>query len=347
MGLSAWLRNGTPNRATRFRPQLESLEDRLAPATHVWSGAVSELWSDYHNWSSGGSPVGDLAPILVFPAGSEVARFTSKNDTSDLSMDINQIEFDGEGYDLTGNSFKLDAPGVQAKNTSGTNKIEVASIQLSASFDFPVSINVASGSTLNVTSSLTDSPLRNDGDGTLMLSGANQMVSSSGVSMILNAGTLIVGNDLALSFGGNLQLNGGRIQSGAASGDTITLGNNFTVAGPVTVSGSQSLVFTGTGHLLTGQTLTVANTWDQVTLGDGFVGFRGILFGPGSLTKKGNGDLFLHGTNNYGGETQLQDGTLFVDNDSALGTGMLNLRGGTLENAFTSRTLTNPFQVSQ
>jgi len=70
---------------SQFRPRLELLEDRLAPAAHVWSGAFSSLWSDVRNWSIGGSPYGDNNAVLVFPE-SNVARFTS---THDIPVTVN------------------------------------------------------------------------------------------------------------------------------------------------------------------------------------------------------------------------------------------------------------------
>src|SRR5262245_12896576 len=63
---------------TRFRPHPEPLEDRLAPALHIWSGAVSSLWSDARNWSQGGSPYGDPDALLGFPPNA--TRFISTHD---------------------------------------------------------------------------------------------------------------------------------------------------------------------------------------------------------------------------------------------------------------------------
>src|SRR5262249_40922516 len=51
------------------RPFLEALEDRWAPATHVWSGlGTNALWSTPQNWSSGGVPgLNEPNLILQFP----------------------------------------------------------------------------------------------------------------------------------------------------------------------------------------------------------------------------------------------------------------------------------------
>lgn len=50
----------------------------------------------------------------------------------------------------------------------------------------------------------------------------------------------------------------------------------------------------------------------------------------GSLVKEGAGTLVLSGNNTYAGGTQLVDGTLVANNNQALGTGALTIRGGTL-----------------
>jgi autotransporter-associated beta strand protein len=167
----------------------------------------------------------------------------------------------------------------------------------------------------------------------LILSGRNTYPADT----VLNAGTLIVGSDHALGTG-LLQLNGGTI--GCPLFSQFTLANDFTVAGPVTFGGSGDLTFTGTGAVLSGQTMRVANT-----VGD--IGFTGILFGPGSLTKTGDGGLDLSGPNTYGGGTDLHEGFLILTNDSALGSGTLTLRGGTIESGAPSGlTLANNFTVA-
>src|SRR5262245_26725862 len=95
-------RNG-PRQApdARFRPTVEALEDRLAPATLTWVGDVDANWNTNNagntNWS------GDVLPhsgdTLVF-AGA--AAGTLNNNTT--GGNTYALHFTAGGYTITGNS---------------------------------------------------------------------------------------------------------------------------------------------------------------------------------------------------------------------------------------------------
>src|SRR5262249_43592522 len=160
--------NRRPARLARSRPlTLEQLETRLTPATHVWSGATSTLWSVNGNWSSGGSPAGDSSADLVFPA-SGVTRYTSKDDFSS-STTIHSLTFNDRGYYLgatLGNQIGL-AGNISATNTSGVNVIEIQ-INLTAADH---TMTVASDGVLDVIKGVyygaSGSTLTKDGSGEL------------------------------------------------------------------------------------------------------------------------------------------------------------------------------------
>jgi fibronectin-binding autotransporter adhesin len=157
------------------------------------------------------------------------------------------------------------------------------------------------------------------GVGTLILSSASN--SYSGDTKISN-GTLVVGNANALS-GSTLDYNsyGGSLSFGSLT--AATFGG---------LKGNQNLALTNAGS--NAVALTVGSNGINTT-------YSGILSGGGSLTKTGAGVLTLSGTNNYNGNTAIQNGTVVVAVDNALpvtttltlgsgsNSGMLQLGDGT------------------
>ncbi|EJH5604817.1 fibronectin-binding autotransporter adhesin ShdA [Salmonella enterica] len=168
------------------------------------------------------------------------------------------------------------------------------------------------------------------GTGELTLSGDN---SYSGGTTITD-GTLTA--DHADSLGSGDIDNSGVLQVGEGELEN-------------TLSGSGSLVKTGTGELtlsgdnsysggttITGGTLTADHA---DSLGTGAIANSGVLqvgegelentlSGTGSLVKTGTGELTLIGNNNYSGGTTIDDGVLIAANVNALG-------GGDVDNAGT------------
>ncbi|ENO5929129.1 autotransporter outer membrane beta-barrel domain-containing protein, partial [Salmonella enterica] len=115
-----------------------------------------------------------------------------------------------------------------------------------------------------------------------------------------------------------------------------------------TLSGSGSLVKTGTGELTlsgdnsySGGTTIIGGTLtaDHAdSLGTGAVANSGVLqvgegelentlSGSGSLVKTGTGELTLSGDNSYSGDTTIADGTLIAANVNALGSGNIDNSG--------------------
>ncbi|EDI9890998.1 fibronectin-binding autotransporter adhesin ShdA [Salmonella enterica subsp. enterica] len=115
-----------------------------------------------------------------------------------------------------------------------------------------------------------------------------------------------------------------------------------------TLSGSGSLVKTGTGELTLGgdNTYSGGTTITSGTLradhadslGTGAIDNSGVLqvgegelkntlFGSGSLVKTGTGELTLSGDNSYSGTTTITDGTLIAASVNALGSGDIDNSG--------------------
>jgi autotransporter-associated beta strand protein len=321
---------------TRFRPRLETLEDRLAPATHVWNGFNSDSWSDPGNWSQGGSPYGDHDALLVFPA-SNVRSLNSVNDGP--FTHLSGIRFERAGYTVSGGFVEL-ADRISSTNT-GTNTVAFQSFNFDGTAAEP-GFYPAAGGTLDVKSyiyqTVNTQPLHKGSAGTLILSAQNTF--TSGVR--LEAGTLVVGPVNALGSG-TLFLDGGTLDGGSRDAG---LDNRFIVTRSSTVTSSfqnrrddSPFILRGDCQILQGQTLSVVTT--------GALLFEGILFGPGGLSKSGAGrmELFGDSPNTYEGGTVLREGELWVANDEALGQGSLVLNGGDLVSDGVRATVPNRFDV--
>ncbi|EBV1654389.1 fibronectin-binding autotransporter adhesin ShdA [Salmonella enterica subsp. enterica serovar Oranienburg] len=200
---------------------------------------------------------------------------------------------------------------------------------------------------------------------------------SLGIGVIANSGVLQVGEGelentlsgsgaLVKTGTGELTLSGDNTYSGGTTitGGTLTadhadsLGTGVIANSGVlqvgegelenTLSGSGSLVKTGTGELtlsgdntysgdttITGGTLT-ADHADSLGTGDidnsgvlqvGEGELENTLSGTGSLVKTGTGELTLSGDNTYSGGTTIDDGVLIATNVNALGGGDVDNTG--------------------
>ncbi len=184
------------------------------------------------------------------------------------------------------------------------------------------------------------------GTGGTTLSGTNTY--SGGTT--LSAGNLTVNNASGLGTGA-VAISGGTLSSTNAT----TVGNILTLQGNATFSGittSGTLTQTGGSYLLnlagatqsgtvnlsnnnTAQTLTV-----QVDGGTSYI--SGVIqnggTSAGNLTKTGAGTLQLSGLNTYSGATAVNAGSLQLGANNSLGSGALNLAGGTLSlNGFSDK----------
>ncbi|EKC3008525.1 fibronectin-binding autotransporter adhesin ShdA [Salmonella enterica] len=186
------------------------------------------------------------------------------------------------------------------------------------------------------------------GEGQIVKSGSDELIVTGDNNY--SGGTTISGGTLtadhADSLGTGAIANSGVLQVGEGELEN-------------TLSGSGSLVKTGTGEL----TLSSDNTYSGGTtisggtltadhadsLGSGDIDNSGVLqvgegelkntlSGSGSLVKTGTGELTLNGDNDYSGGTTIDDGTLTADHADSLGTGaiansgVLQVGEGELEN---------------
>jgi len=82
-------------RCRGFRPRLEALEDRLAPANIVWSGAGADaIFSNDANWVGGVAPgINDTA--IFDPAQSGGAANANKNGTINAPANVQALLLQG------------------------------------------------------------------------------------------------------------------------------------------------------------------------------------------------------------------------------------------------------------
>jgi autotransporter-associated beta strand protein len=223
-----------------FRPRLDVLEDRIAPATQVWSGAntMDGNWMTAANW------VGQVTPSagddLIFPGGA--ARLTTNNNFA-AGTSFNSITVAGASYTLQGNAVTLQgglSTTTAVNNTTTTLKL---SVQLGANQTFS---STYYATTLSLQGTLTTNgyTLTVDGSGTTTISG---VISGSGSVTKNGPGTLDL--TAANTYTGQTTLNAGIVQlsgsgklgANAASatvnnGATLQL-NNVSVAQALTLSG--------------------------------------------------------------------------------------------------------------
>lgn len=214
MSRLSWLRNQmsrTVSRASirrrppaRFRPRLDGLEDRLAPAVHLWDGTVSTLWSDPANWRIGGAPVAgeDDHIILQFP--SDAHNFATRDDIPGLA--VNSIQFYGSGYvvegpfGLFGNTLRLnnnsDPYEPPIYDEAGGNRFNSFHLQIELTGNFGNDPIVVTQGTLSINCPIIGAGiLTKYGDGTLALNSG-----SSAYGTVLHQGTIAIGDDHALGY---------------------------------------------------------------------------------------------------------------------------------------------------
>ncbi|ECS2094786.1 fibronectin-binding autotransporter adhesin ShdA, partial [Salmonella enterica subsp. enterica serovar Saintpaul] len=196
-------------------------------------------------------------------------------------------------------------------------------------------VTIAESATLALSQGTLDNNVT--GEGQIVKSGSDELIVTGDNNY--SGGTTISGGTLtadhADSLGTGAVANSGVLQVGEGELEN-------------TLSGSGSLVKTGTGELTlsgdnsySGGTTIIGGTLtaDHAdSLGTGAVANSGVLqvgegelkntlSGSGLLVKTGTGELTLSGDNSYSGATTITDGTLIAANVNALGSGDIDNSG--------------------
>ncbi|MDW8244825.1 MAG: autotransporter-associated beta strand repeat-containing protein, partial [Thermogemmata sp.] len=322
------------------RLHVEALEDRVAPATIVWTGAgPNSLWSTPQNWNLGRAP--QAGDDIVF---SSLAPLANRSPVYNLTgaPAFNSITIAANGYTI---SSTISTPTISLSGpiTVGAN---LGTITISSNLQLvpPTStlqqtITVNSGSYLLISGQLSgysnptlaaQQTLTKAGAGTLELSGDNSAYTGA-FALANNGGTVVISHHYALGTGA--------VVSGVptAGETTVNVGSQLqvkSVSQPIParlrLNGSGP---TGTGALFN---LSGNNTWaGPITLdSDSTIGglantslnITGLISDTGAgrnLTKEGEATLIFSrvGGNTYRGQTIINNGILRIRDPLALGAG--------------------------
>jgi autotransporter-associated beta strand protein len=293
-------------KAVSFQPARAAatftLEQRIAPATFVWSGlGASANWTDGANWVGGAAPA--AGSDLDFPASA--SQLTNNNDFTPGTA-FGTIEIDQAGYSLSGNSISLNKVYF-ATYSSGTSTVGLVT-SLNGANNMAESV----GGTLTFSSIIVGTaPLTIVGPGTVEMTAAN---TYSGATKVTNGGTLEVSNSKAIQDSSTTIAVGSTLlaNTSTVSAPGITVGGiGFTTQGAITTTvapGSPPLTITVTAPItLAGDTMIDDAAGTILDLQAGV-----SETSPGSnVTFQGPGELLIdHGT--YTGTTTVNAGTLIV-----------------------------------
>ena len=266
-------------------------------AVHVWTGAASDRFSDAGNWR-GGSPAGDAAAELSFPAG--VARLAATNDLQGLT--VRDISFSGAGYVISGNAITLAADATVSDRLGGPNEL-ACDLVLTGGVTVTVQRNdLTSPDGLTFSGAVSGSgPLTKLGPVRLTFSGAQPnrytgatRVLAGGLRLMKSSGVTAVPADLVIGstgangdFGSVATFTSEQIADAASvrigGSSSLNVGATETI-GPVTADGNARL-WTGIGFgQFTATTGTVILAGDVTATGDGSVSFLGDFALAGTRT---------------------------------------------------------------
>jgi len=237
-GFSRQSRRVSGPRPPRYRPYLEILEDRLTPATHEWTGAVSNLWSDNANWV-GGAPTAVEADVdLIFHTNlTNAANLSMMNDIAGLTID--SITFDALAG--TGAAGGTSTAGYTFNGLAFT-------INTGAAGQDPFGIDITAGVA---------------GAG-----GITQTFNNAGITLMTTDATFRSQDAGArLTFGANTPINLG--------GRTLTIDNTGGANNDATIQGVVINGIISNGNLIKNSTgtlqLTGNNSYANTTVNSGFV----------------------------------------------------------------------------
>lgn len=211
-------------------------------------------------------------------------------------------------------------------------------------------INLVSGGTLAVDGGAGVVTLAHQDNSSGMLNiGTGGLAGTLSASQVRTSTLPVVGTTAIVNFNHTdtitfaPQLTGDLSVNKLATGTTTLTGSNTYGGGTTISAGALQIGGGGTTGSIVGN---VANGGSLVFNRSDAITFGGVISGTGAVAQDGAGALTLTGGNTYSGGTFLNSGTLVLGNNSALGTGALNIADGTTVGRTIAVTLANNLVIN-
>jgi hypothetical protein len=249
-------------RVSPFRPCIEALETRLAPATYTWDGGGAD-----NNWSTAGNWTSDTAP-----GASDTAVFdgtSTKAATIDVNVSVDGLQINS-GYTntITQSSGKTVTvgSGIGFSQGAGTFAGGDSAIDINGAFVLSGGTFTSTSGTMTLAGNFTvsNSPTFNANSGTVTFDGSVSATADVNSTFTFNNLTFNKddGNNVTVSYGDTLIVTGTTTFTDGGmvgvSGSGVEARGNVTVASTFD-GGSGVLVFGSTAS----QTFTLTSATDK------------------------------------------------------------------------------------
>ena len=295
------------------------LDLNKAAGTNAIVGTISLNGTGILKWLAS-NQVSDSSTINI--SGSGVLNFNGFNDTVG-TLNLSGGSFNLNGATLTLSSFTnsggifttgvgghLTGTGATITWSGGTNTVNADAVVDDAHI-------IITGGT-NTVQGLAGPPVGTTSGGVLKL-------DTGGAGLEMTGSTLTLNSDDTSP--GKLLLDGDVTSHASATTSVIASGGANSIAGTVDLDGAARIFTIEDGGAAIDMSISA-----QIT--------------NGALTKAGLGLLDLSGANTYSGQTIVDDGTLGIGNNSALGIYTVDLQGGTIIATGGARSISNDVRIT-
>jgi|GEM_PF-6497667 len=249
---------------------------------------------------------------------------------------------------ITGNITSSGGVSTIAPNWIGVTSVDFAGTNKS--------VNIASGGNMSVNAAVSNGTVTKTGPGRFALTNSSNTFTGP---ITVNQGTVAgfansLGTSVVTTAGSFCEINGGLLAFDLVSGPGQIVLTGFTTYGAAQSVTGTTLLQSGSAI---GDTSTLLGDFDTVPTFSGSIQFdqnfddtyTGTITGSIFVLKTGTGKLSMGGTNLYTNGTQLQQGTLEITSDTALGSGTFSvflMSTTPVIEAVGTRVLANPFLIA-